>query len=258
MRKHGFITSCLMVSVVAAGCGGPRRPSSDANAAEAPGTPTTVSPPAGTPPSNVVAPVSFKEAETAYTEKRYSDALRLFTAYTSERPENVWGYYMLGLSAWKGGDRETAVKAFSLALEKDSTHVKSHLNLGRVLIETDRAAEAIPHIEAALKIDSTSGEGFRVLARAKRTAGDLEGAITAYKRAIVLDGRDTWSLNGLGRAYIESGKFDEALGPLARAVEIDSSSAVVQRNLGIALEHSSRVDLAALAKSFEVEVQTWK
>src|SRR2546427_63181 len=132
---------------------------------------------------------------------------------------------MLGLSAWKAGDRETAVNAFTLALEKDSTHVKSHLNLSRVLIEQGHAQEALPHVAAALAIDSTSSEGFRLLGRVKSELSDSDGAIAAYKRAIVLDGRDAWSLNNLARVYMGQGRFEDALGPLARAIEIDSTVA---------------------------------
>src|SRR3989449_6435723 len=104
---------------------------------------------------------------------------------------------MLGLSAWKTGDRDAAVRAFTQALEKDSTHVKSRLNLSRVLIEQGKAQEALPYVEAALKIDSTSNEIYRVLGRVKGELGDSTGAIEALKRAIVLDDRDARSMNNL-------------------------------------------------------------
>src|SRR2546430_6767669 len=94
--------------------------------------------------------------------------------------------YMLGLSAWKTGDRDAAVRAFTQALEKDSTHVKSRLNLSRVLIEQGKAQEALPYVEATLRIDSTSNEIYRVLARVKVELGDSTGAIEALKPAIVL------------------------------------------------------------------------
>jgi tetratricopeptide (TPR) repeat protein len=206
----------------------------------------------------VTGPGSFDEGQTAFTEKRYGDAVRLFTAYTSDKPDNVWGYYMLGLSAWKSGDRDAAVNAFELALEKDASHVKSHINLSRVLIEQGKAQDALPHVEAALVIDSTSGEIVRLLGRVKRELGDSAGAIAAYKRAIVLDERDVWSMNNLAKLYIGRGEYDEALGPLARAVEIDSTVPVFQNNLGLALAHSSKVDVGALAKSFEEEIKTWQ
>ena len=255
MKQQLIVT--LVAATVAAACGGRSQPASDAHAAEVAAVPETSSP--TTPPTSVVTgPVSFAEGQTAFTEKRYSDAVRLFTAYTSDKPDNVWGYYMLGLSAWKSGDRDAAVSAFELALEKDASHVKSHINLSRVLIEQGKAQDALPHVEAALAIDSTSGETVRLLGRVKRELGDSAGAIAAYKRAIVLDERDVWSMNNLAKLYIGQGKYDEALGPLARAVEIDSTVPVFQNTLGLALAHSSKVDVGALAKTFEDEIKTWR
>jgi tetratricopeptide (TPR) repeat protein len=247
------LAACLAGALAIAACGDKHAQSDDANAAEVKAT---------TPAGPVITgPVSFEDAKTAFDEKRYNEALRLFTAYTAEKPDNVWGYYMLGLSAWKAGDRETAVNAFTLALEKDSTHVKSHLNLSRVLIEQGRAPEALPHVVAVLAIDSTSSEGFRLLGRVKTELGDSAGAITAYKRAIVLDGRDVWSLNNLARVYMGQGRFEDALGPLARAIEIDSTVATFQSNLRIALKrsgHATPVDREGLARSFVEQVKTWQ
>jgi len=253
--RNMFLT--LVAATVVAACGHKTSQSSEASAAEVSNTSPESS--VATPPASVVTgPVSFDEGQTAFAEKRYGDAVRLFTAYTSDKPDNVWGYYMLGLSAWKVGDRDAAVNAFTLALEKDSTHVKSHVNLSRVLIEQGRAQDALPHVEAALAIDSTSSESVRLLGRVKRELGDSEGAIAAYQRAIVLDERDVWSMNNLAKLYIGQGKYDEALGPLARAVEIDSTTPAFRNNLGLALERSSRVDLGALARRFEDQIKTWK
>src|SRR5881227_1693630 len=229
MRKL-FLT--LVAGAVVAACGHETSQSSEASAAEVSTTRPESS--AATPPASMVTgPVSFDEAQTAFTEKRYADAVRLFTGYTSDKPDNVWGYYMLGLSAWKAGDRDAAVNAFTLALEKD----------------------ALPHVEAALVIDSTSGETVRLLGRVKRELGDSAGAIAAYKRAIVLDERDVWSMNNLAKLYIGQGNYDDAVGPLARAVEIDSTTPAFRNNLGVALGHSTRVDLGALARSFEEQIR---
>src|SRR2546426_1262102 len=194
MRKL-IIIPCVIAAFVAGGCGDKPSQSSDANAAEV----TTVSP-EGSSVSTATGPasagaVSFDGAQTAYTEKRYDEAVRLFTSYTSEHPDNVWGFYLLGLSAWKTGDRDAAVRAFTQALEKDSTHVKSRLNLSRGLIEQGKAQEALPYVEGVVTIDSTSNEAYRLLGRVKRQLGDSSGAIEAYKKAIVLDGRDAWSID---------------------------------------------------------------
>src|ERR1041385_8247534 len=164
MRKATFIP-CLIAVFVAGACGDKKPKSGDANAAEVTTTSAETSSEA-TPTGSVnTGPVSFESAKSAYTEKRYGDAVQLFTAYTAEQPGNVWGQYMLGLSAWRTGDRDGAVRAFTRALEIDSTHAKSRLNLSRVLIEQGKTQEALPHVEATLASDSTSGEAYRLLGR---------------------------------------------------------------------------------------------
>ena len=97
MRKLTLIP-CVVAAIALAACGGKRDKTGDANAAEAPAVKrppetTSVSTPTG-PVSN--GPVSFEEAKTAYAGKRYDEAVRLFQAYTSQKPENVWGYYKIG------------------------------------------------------------------------------------------------------------------------------------------------------------------
>src|SRR5437773_5523279 len=225
-------------------CGDKTPKSSDANAAEV-STTAPETPGVARPPAVATGPVSFADAQTAFKEKRYDEAARLFATYSTAQPDNIWGYYMLGLSAWKQGDRDRAVDAFRRALEQDSTHVKSQLNLSRVLIEQDKAQDALPHVEAALKIDSGSSEGFRLLGRVKSELGDTAGAIGAYRQSLVLDDRDVWSLNNLARVYIGQGQFAQALGPLARAIEIDSTVASFHNNLGIALERTGHSVQAA-------------
>ncbi len=65
-------------------------------------------------------------------------------------------------------------------------------------------------------------------------------------------------MNNLAKLYIGQGNYDDAVGPLARAVEIDSTTPAFRNNLGVALGHSTRVDLGALARSFEEQIKTWR
>ena len=192
-------------------------------------------------------PIRFEDAETAFRERRFGDAVDLFTRYTGQQPDNVWGHYMLGLSRWKVEDRPGAVEAFERALEIDSGHVKSHLNLARVELEQGRPGEALEHIDRALARDPTSGEGFRLLGRASLALGDVEGATSAYRRALVFDEGDTWAMNNLGLLRLEQGAAEAAIGPLARASLLDDDQPVFRNNLGMALEHAGYFEEAAEA-----------
>src|SRR5437762_4015119 len=186
-------------------------------------------------------PVSFEIADSAYRERRYDDATTLFKAYTENRPSNPWGFYMLGLSAWKSGDRAQAESAFVQALSLDSTHVKSHLNLSRVLLEDGQPDSALTHIEAAIALDSVSSEPLRLQGRAFEALDKTDDAIVAYQHAIVRDSGDVWAMNNLGALYIRLGRFEDAIGPLARAVELNDKVATFSNNLGMALENTGRI-----------------
>lgn len=234
------IAALLMGAAFVSACGDETPQLADAKEPEPPVTP------AFTPPV-IVAPVTFEDAETAYRARRYEEAVTLFTAYTETRPENPWGFYLLGLSAWKSGDHGLAEEAFLTAIGLDSTHVKSRLNLGRVLIESNRHADALDQIHAAIDLDPALSEGYRLLGRAYDGLGRRDDAVWAYKQAIVLNGRDVWALNNLGTVLIREGRFEEALGPLARVVELEPGVATFQNNLGIVLERTGHVTRAVEA-----------
>jgi len=193
------------------------------------------------------APISYERAESTYSAGRYAEAGQLFTAYTQKNPENPWGYYMLGLAAWKSGDRDQALSAFDRSIELDPNHRKSLYNSSRVLLEVGKAQQALERIETALSQEPASSEGLRLLGRARYELGQVDQAIGAYHRALTIDDRDVWSMNNLGLIYIQQGRPTEALSPLARAVQLRSKAPVFQNNLGVALERSGYPEAAARA-----------
>ena len=198
----------------------------------------------GTTPA-VVQPVSLAEAEGVYREKRYGDAAALFSTYVEQHPNNPWGHYMLGLSSWKAGDLDRAETAFVRAQELDPKHVKTLLNLARVNLDQGKPNDALTRVTAALALDSTSGDGYRLMGRVRAALNQPNEAVVAYRVALSRDAADVWSMNNLGLLLIQQGKSEEALGPLARAVQLDSTVAVFQNNLGIALERTGRYTLAS-------------
>jgi tetratricopeptide (TPR) repeat protein len=193
------------------------------------------------------ATVTYQEAEAAYFERRYSEAVDMFTAYTERVTENVWGHYMLGLSALKAGLLERSEAAFNRALELNPNHVKSMLNLSRVLLETERSAEALAQLEVALDIDPASDDGYRLRGLAYLDLGRDDDAIDSFHEAISVNAEDAWSMNNLGLTLIRQGLFDDALYPLARATELRDDVAVFHNNLGIALERTGHYSAAAEA-----------
>jgi len=248
LRFPAILMAGIVVTAIAAyafaACGD--RTPDQARASEPTTQPTSTVPVRNTgggtekPALVISGPVTFEMADSAYRERRYDDATVLFKTYTEGRSGNAWGFYMLGLSAWKSGDREQAESAFVQALTLDSTHVKSHLNLSRVLLEEGKPDSALEHIEQAIALDSTSSEPLRLQGRVFEAQGKTDDAIVAYQRAIVKNDSDTWAMNNLGALYMRLERFEDAIGPLARANEIEDKVATFHNNLGMALELTGR------------------
>jgi Flp pilus assembly protein TadD len=196
-------------------------------------------------PAKVTAPVSFADADAAFQAKNYSEAVTLFEAYTDQRPRNPWGHFMLGLSASKAGDPAKAESAFKQALSIDPNHVKSLVNLSRLLIDQGRTDDALVHLTHAGEIAPASGEVQRLLGRVYTEQHKGDEAAEAYRRAIALDPRDTWSMNNLGLLFLEQHRADEALPLLAKAVQLRMDVPAFHNNLGMALEHTGRFLAAA-------------
>jgi tetratricopeptide (TPR) repeat protein len=184
--------------------------------------------------------VTYAEAESAFTDKRYSEALDLFTIYTDQRPGNAWGHYMFGLSAWKASEPEAAILGFEEAIKLDPNHLKSRTNIVRVLLDECRPGEALDHARKATEIDPENGETHRILARVYHNLGEVDPAVTSYRQAITLNGKDVWAMNNLGFLLIECERFDEALAPLSLATKLDNGQVLFENNLGIALERTGR------------------
>jgi tetratricopeptide (TPR) repeat protein len=195
--------------------------------------------------TKIVGPASFADGEAAYRAGNFSEATKLFEQYTGDKPGNVWGHFMLGLSASKSGDLAKAETAFEEALRIDPDHIKSLVNLSRVLIEQKRFDEALGKLADADDLDPNSAEVHRLVARTYAAQGRIDESIEAYRAAIALNNKDAWSMNNLGLLFLEQGCAEDALPLLARAVELGKDTATFHNNLGMALEHTGRFKAAA-------------
>jgi Tfp pilus assembly protein PilF len=197
--------------------------------------------------SVIPANVSYADAESTFRSKDYRQAAEMFDVYTRAHEKNPWGFYMHGMSAWRSGQLDRAKAAFDDALELDPKHVKSLVNTGRVLLESDKPAEAERYLARAIELDPASGDVYRVMGRTQALLGNADDALEAYRTALAIDPEDTWSMNNMGLVLIQKGRFEEALRPLARAAQLGDGVAVFENNLGIALERTGHYGAAAEA-----------
>jgi len=119
-------------------------------------------------------------------------------------------WYELGLEM-EAVDPEEARDAYRRALELDAHHADAHVNLGRLLQEDDRAAEAERHYRQALAADpghATAAFNLGIALEDLRRPAD---AIDAYRRALAADPRLADAHYNLARLYEKQGKKAAAL-----------------------------------------------
>jgi tetratricopeptide (TPR) repeat protein len=194
-------------------------------------------------------PVTFTDGEAAFQAKKYGDATAIFDRYVEQRPKNVWGHYMRGLSAWKSGDVPKAEQAFQTALDIEPSHVKTLLNYSRLFIEHKQHDEAIELLTRAAEAEPESMVVYRLLGRTYAVKGDTDEAMKAYAKAIEINDLDAWSMNNLGLLHLDAQQVAEAVTWFTKAIDVRPSVPSFHNNLGMALEHAGQFRAAATAYS---------
>lgn len=223
-----------------------------ASVASAKAAPVVTTAPAPVAPAS---PPTWEEAQAAWDTGDYSRAAGLFERYTNHRPANPWGHYMQGLSLRHAGDLSGAEVALLECLAVDPLHDKALVNLARVRIDLERAADALDPVQQVLDRDDAHVAARRVLARALHTQGLRRDAEAEYLTVLAHTPDDAWSLNNLGLIRIEEERFAEAVSALERACGVDDGQALFFNNLGIAYERSERFRAAeeAFARALELD-----
>jgi tetratricopeptide (TPR) repeat protein len=136
---------------------------------------------------------------------------------------------------------------FRHALEVTSDNSVANHNLGNYLMASpERLQEAIPYLEAAVRIDPDSAPAHTDLGSALARTGRLTEAIAQFKAAILLAPDAPIPHNNLGSALTEAGRLPEAIAEFQTALRLDPNYDEARRNLaaaqasGSAETHASR------------------
>ena len=126
---------------------------------------------------------------------------------------------------------------FRHALDVTTDNYLAEHNLGSYLLDTGRLAEAIPHLEAALRIRPESAPARSDLASAlAQTPGRLPEAIAQYRAALRLLPDSAILHHNLAGALAQfPGRLPEAIAEYQAALRIEPDDAEAHNKLGLAL-----------------------
>jgi tetratricopeptide (TPR) repeat protein len=141
---------------------------------------------------------------------RTEEALEFFQRYHNQVPGDFQGLAQIGSSLSDLGRYQEAEPFLRRALEGGDDAL-THYNLGTLLAQTDRFAEAV----------------------------------SEYERALALDASDVNARGNLAVVLVRQGKLERASRELTRILDIDPANAVARTNLGLVLAEQGQVDRAA-------------
>jgi len=190
------------------------------------------------------------------TAGRYEEAQKVLTDAVNRAPLEPKPLYLRGACYQKMGKLAEAEADYRRALEldprgTDPQTVKVKADLGAVLADSGRPAEAIEILEQAVKSLSDLFEIQYNLGVAHEALKHWDLAIAAYTRATKLKPSDANPRAGQADAYFnlgavlrKSGRIEEAIAPTREAVQLAPDRPHTHFNLGLLLSDAKRYDEA--------------
>ncbi len=152
-------------------------------------------------------------------------ALTEYLAVAAARPNLPDVHFWLGHLYWKHGDADHAFAELTRQLEIDPGHPEANGELGAVLVAKDRAAEAIPHLELAIRSKPDLWPAYQQLGQAYASEKNYARAEQILRRDLAHD-HDGGAHYQLAQVLRAEGKTAEAAKLFAqvRAIKTESSA----------------------------------
>jgi Flp pilus assembly protein TadD len=151
---------------------------------------------------------------TKYNENRFAEAISGFEKCLQLDPENVKAEDNLGLSYAGLGRNEEAAAAYQTAIAWQSHRlVKNsgpYINLGSLLLDANRPAEAISSLLQAAEISPRDSKAHELLARAYSHSNQLQNAQSEMEKAVELSPKSGPLHCMLAQIYKKEGMSEKA------------------------------------------------
>jgi tetratricopeptide (TPR) repeat protein len=187
-----------------------------------------------------IAVAALLAALTSRQLEYWRDTRSLFTRSLTETGENALAHYNLGVLDAAEGRAAAAVDHYRAAIRLSPGFVPPHVNLGLLLEERGGFAEAEEQYREALRLDPGSAEAHVNYGKLLARRGDRPGAIEHYGAALRVDPGLAWAHMNLGNVLDDEGRTGEALAHYREALRLEPGNADVHYNLGLTLEKVGR------------------
>jgi tetratricopeptide (TPR) repeat protein len=170
-------------------------------------------------------------------------AARLFRKALEINPLALEARYNLGLALAQTGDTDAAIEQFTAVIgyrKGAARDAEALYNLGNLLLEKDRAEEALRNFDDAVAADPGRPQIHVSRGLALAALQRLPAAAAAFRSAVALDPENATARYHLGRALVATGAFEEAVTEFRAALALKPDFAEAHNNLGVTLAELGR------------------
>ena len=197
----------------------------------------------------------LREGDALLREGRFIEGEERAQAVLAQYPRNAAGHYLLGLSALMQERHAEALAHVERAIRLDRVNAQYHFMAGLCLAPLQRVDEAVTSYRRALQFRPDFLEARANLAYLLECAGRVDDAIAGYRSVLAQAPNEWFCLNRLGYCERVAGRAEAALETLGRAIALEPSSAPTHNELALALLQLGRTAdaIASLRRATQAE-----
>ena len=159
----------------------------------------------------------------ALDERRYADAVALFSQAVAQDPKDYSAHFNLGLAYSMVGRDADAIQEYKKVLDLKPGLYEAELNLGLSLIRNKDAVAAIPLLQGAMEQKPNEFRPRLYLGDALFATQQFAESEAAYRAALDLDSKSAPAELGLGRALAHEKQLANAEPHYRKAATLDGS-----------------------------------
>jgi protein O-mannosyl-transferase len=175
----------------------------------------------------------------------YRSSHALYTATLEGNPDAWLAHQNLAVEAAAAGTPAEAVPHLEAVLRLKPDYVPAMNYLGDDLIQLGRAADAVPVLQRALRLRPQYADAHNNLGRALMAVGREADGLTEFGEAVRLDPKLGSAQGNLGMALASAGRVTEALPHFQAAVRLQPDNPMTLLDLATALTLSGHFPEAA-------------
>jgi protein O-mannosyl-transferase len=175
----------------------------------------------------------------------YHAELQIWSESLSVKPNNPRTHLSIGKALVEREQVDEGIRYYRRALQLDPDLVDAHFNLGNALQQKEQFEEAVAEYNAALRISPGYARVQMNLGVALVKLKRFQDAVALYE-AMLRDAPDSAEIQGnLAVALVYAGQIDDAITHLRAATRLEPNDAVTRRNLAGLLLQQGRPEEAA-------------